>query len=110
MRFQDYKTEGFYDEMFDEQQQPRPGAKAVIDRFNELPLEELRRRQQAAEKALLQMGITFSVYGDEQGTERIFPFDIVPRIIEESEWAIIENGLKQRIRALNFFIDDLYHD
>ncbi len=110
MRFQNYQTDGFYDEMFDEQSQPRAGAKAVIDRFNDLPLEELKRRQQAAEKALLQMGITFSVYGDEQGTERIFPFDIVPRIIPQNEWVVIESGLKQRIRALNLFIDDLYHD
>ncbi|WP_432822032.1 circularly permuted type 2 ATP-grasp protein [Trichloromonas sp.] len=110
MRFQDYDTGGFFDEMFDEKGQPRPGTEAVVDRFNALPLEELKRRQQAAEKTLLKMGITFSVYGDEQGTERIFPFDIVPRIIPHNEWIEIESGLKQRIRALNMFIDDLYHD
>ncbi|PLX78640.1 MAG: hypothetical protein C0616_13685 [Desulfuromonas sp.] len=110
MRFQSYDTGGFYDEMFDSQLQPRPGVEAVVDRFNSLPLEELKYRQQSAEKALLQMGITFSVYGDEQGTERIFPFDIVPRIIPQNEWAEIEAGLKQRIKALNMFIDDLYHD
>ena len=110
MRFQDYGLEGFFDEMFDEQGRPRPGNEAVIDRFNALPLEELKRRQQAAEKTLLQMGITFSVYGDEQGTERIFPFDIVPRIINQTEWAEIEAGLQQRVQALNLFIDDLYHD
>jgi len=110
MRFQDYQTEGFYDEMFDDQQRPRPGTEAVVDRFNDLPPEELKRRQQSAEKALLQMGITFSVYGDEQGTERIFPFDIVPRIIPHNEWLEIEDGLKQRIQALNLFINDLYHD
>ncbi len=110
MRFQDYDTGGFFDEMFDEKGQPRPGTEAVVDRFNALPLEELKRRQQAAEKTLLKMGITFSVYGDEQGTERIFPFDIVPRIIPHNEWIEIESGLKQRIRALNLFIDDLYHD
>ena len=110
MRFQNYQTDGFYDEMFDEQLRPRPGAEAVVDRFNELPLEELKRRQQSAEKALLQMGITFSVYGDEQGTERIFPFDIVPRIIPQNEWAHIEAGLTQRIQAINLFIDDIYHE
>ena len=110
MRFKDYQTDGFYDEMFDEQLHPRPGSEAVVERFNELPLEELHRRQQSAEKALLQMGITFSVYGDEQGTERIFPFDIVPRIIPQNEWAQIEAGLKQRVQALNLFIDDLYHE
>jgi len=110
MRFKDYDTGGFFDEMFDENGQPRPGTEAVVDRFNALPLEELKRRQQAAEKTLLQMGITFSVYGDEQGTERIFPFDIVPRIIPHNEWSEIEAGLKQRVRAINLFIDDLYHD
>jgi len=110
MIFDDYSLDGFYDEMFDTEGRPRPGAGAVVDRFNELPLEELRRRQQSAEKALLQMGITFSVYGDEQGTERIFPFDIVPRIIAHNEWMHMEAGLKQRVEALNLFIDDLYHD
>jgi len=110
MIFDNYSLDGFYDEMFDAEGRPRPGARAVVDRFNELPLEELRRRQQSAEKALLQMGITFSVYGDEQGTERIFPFDIVPRIIAHNEWTLMEAGLKQRVQALNLFIDDLYHD
>ncbi len=110
MRFQNYDNGGFYDEMFDAQGQPRPGTEAVVERFSALPLEELKRRQEAAEKTLLQMGITFSVYGDEQGTERIFPFDIVPRIIPSNEWAEIEAGLKQRVQALNLFIDDLYHD
>ena len=110
MIFDGYSLDDFYDEMFDAEGRPRPGAGAVVDRFNELPLEELRRRQQSAEKALLQMGITFSVYGDEQGTERIFPFDIVPRIIAHNEWTLMEAGLKQRVQALNLFIDDLYHD
>jgi len=110
MIFDNYSLDGFYDEMFDAEGRPRPGAGAVVDRFNDLPLEELRRRQQSAEKALLQMGITFSVYGDEQGTERIFPFDIVPRIIAHNEWMHMEAGLKQRVKALNLFIDDLYHD
>ncbi len=110
MQFKDYALDGFFDEMFDFQGQPRPGTEALVERFSELPLEELKRRQQAAEKTLLQMGITFSVYGDEQGTERIFPFDIVPRIIAYPEWQEIEAGLKQRVQALNLFIDDLYHD
>ena len=110
MRFDDYDTGGFYDEMFDEQGRPRPGNEAVVQRFSELTLDELKTRQHAAEKALLKMGITFSVYGDEQGAERIFPFDIVPRIIAGSEWVTIEAGLKQRVQALNLFIDDIYHE
>ncbi len=56
------------------------------------------------------MGITFNVYDDEAGTERIFPFDLIPRIVEAADWAIIERGLKQRIQALNLFIDDVYAD
>jgi len=71
---------------------------------------ELLRRQQAAEQALLNLGITFNVYGDEAGAERIFPFDIVPRIVDASDWSFIERGLKQRVQALNCFIDDIYHD
>lgn len=110
MRFEDYDTEGFYDEMFIPDGQPRTGTEAVVNRFNALPLEELKRRQQAAEKTLLEMGITFSVYGEEQGTECIFPFDIVPRIIPQKEWVEIEAGLKQRIKALNLFIADVYHE
>jgi uncharacterized circularly permuted ATP-grasp superfamily protein len=74
-----------------------------------LPAGELLRRQQSAERALLHMGITFNVYGDSAGTERIFPFDLVPRIVAASEWDHIERGLKQRIHALNLFLDDIYH-
>jgi len=110
MRFDGYDNGGFYDEMFDEQGRPRPGTEALVDRFDQLSLDEIKRRQSAAETALLKMGITFSVYGDEQGTERIFPFDIVPRIIAHNEWVAIEAGLKQRVQALNMFIDDVYHD
>ena len=71
---------------------------------------ELQRRQKAADLALLNMGITFNVYGHEAGTEKVWPFDIVPRIIDAREWDRIERGLKQRIRALNLFIDDIYHE
>jgi uncharacterized circularly permuted ATP-grasp superfamily protein len=70
----------------------------------------LLRHKQAAERLLLQMGITFNVYGDAAGTERIFPFDLIPRIIPAGEWDHIERGLKQRVHALNCFIDDIYHD
>ena len=68
------------------------------------------RRQKAAEAALLQMGITFTVYGDEEGVDRVFPFDIIPRIVEPADWAYIERGLKQRIYALNFFLEDIYNE
>jgi uncharacterized circularly permuted ATP-grasp superfamily protein len=110
MRFTKYDPEGFFDEMFGGGQRPRPAARALAQFLDALPDGELLRRQRAAERALLNMGITFNVYGDGAGAERIFPFDLVPRIVSASEWSIIERGLKQRIQALNLFIDDVYHD
>ena len=101
---------GFYDEMFERTGQPRPLAEMLAQRLTALSDGELERRQKAADLALLNMGITFNVYGHEAGTEKVWPFDIVPRIIESREWNHIERGLKQRIRALNLFIDDIYHD
>src|SRR5712671_4234777 len=110
MRFADYHTDGCFDEMFDEHSEPRAAARPLIQFMETLPDGELLRRQQSAERALLHMGITFNVYGDSAGTERIFPFDLVPRIVAAAEWNGIERGLKQRIRALNLFIDDIYHE
>jgi uncharacterized circularly permuted ATP-grasp superfamily protein len=89
---------------------PRAEAALLIRKLESFSPEELRRRQHTAERVLLQMGITFNVYGDSAGTERIFPFDIVPRIVSAIEWQRIERGLKQRVHALNQFIDDVYHD
>jgi len=109
MRFDGYDTEGFYDELFDAKGRPRPGADLLIERINALPETELQRRQKAAEHALLNLGITFNVYSDEAQTEKIFPFDIVPRIVQAAEWEVLEKGLKQRISALNTFIDDIYN-
>lgn len=108
--FNGYNTEGFFDEMFLPEGQPRPGTALLQQRIDSLPDGELFRRQQAAERALLHMGITFNVYGDSAGTEKIFPFDIIPRIINAREWEQLERGLKQRVHALNLFIDDIYHD
>ena len=89
---------------------PRPGAELLIERINTLPEHELQNRQIAAEKALLNLGITFNVYSNEAQTEKIFPFDIIPRIIQAQEWQRMELGLKQRIHALNLFIHDVYND
>jgi uncharacterized circularly permuted ATP-grasp superfamily protein len=110
MELQAYETEGFHDELFDEQLRPRPGAELLARRLAEFSNGEFAERQRAADKTLLTMGITFNVYGHEAGTEKVWPFDIVPRVIEASEWTVIERGLKQRIRALNLFIDDIYND
>ena len=70
----------------------------------------LRQQSEEAERFFRRTGITFNVYGEAAGTERIFPFDLIPRIVPSHEWVRIERGLKQRIRALNLFIDDIYHD
>ena len=110
MNFTGYDTEGFYDELFDGQGQPRPGADLLVQRINSMGDSELLRRQMAAEKALLNLGITFNVYSNEAQTEKIFPFDIIPRIVQADEWQVLEKGLKQRIHALNCFIDDVYND
>ena len=110
MRFTHYEPGDFFDEMFDADGEPRSAARALAQFIETLPDGELLRRQQSAERALLHMGITFGVYGDSAGTERIFPFDLVPRIVAAQEWNFIERGLKQRIHALNLFIDDVYHE
>jgi uncharacterized circularly permuted ATP-grasp superfamily protein len=110
LRFDSYQTDGFYDEMFDPEGQPRPEAKLLIEAINSLEEGQLLQSQRAAERLLLQMGITFNVYGDSAGTERIFPFDLIPRIVRADEWDWIDRGLKQRIRSLNEFIYDIYHE
>jgi uncharacterized circularly permuted ATP-grasp superfamily protein len=110
LNFDDYEIGNFYDEVFSEPGKPRPGCYPLVQRINELPDGELRRRQIAAESALLKLGITFSVYGQEEGTERIFPFDTIPRIVSAAEWERLERGLIQRVTALNMFVDDVYHD
>src|SRR5262245_58661472 len=102
--FDGYGIEAFHDEMFFADGRPRPCCQPLFERVQGLPTDELRRRQRSAERSMLRLGITFNVYGDQQGTERIIPFDILPRIIEEREWRWIERGLKQRITALNLFI------
>ncbi|APZ91630.1 hypothetical protein Fuma_01219 [Fuerstiella marisgermanici] len=110
LTFKNYQTDNFYDELFYPEGIPRPGAELLVDAIDQLPASELRLRQEAISRALLRMGITFTVYGDESGTEKIFPFDVIPRVVEAIEWNHIEAGLKQRIKALNLFIDDIYHD
>jgi uncharacterized circularly permuted ATP-grasp superfamily protein len=110
MRFDQYDPGSFYDELFSERGVPREAARPLVAKIESLDDGELASRQQAAERALLEMGITFNVYGDSQGTEKIWPFDLVPRIVEAAMWGWIERGLKQRIRALNLFIDDVYHE
>ncbi|MEM1061180.1 MAG: circularly permuted type 2 ATP-grasp protein, partial [Planctomycetota bacterium] len=110
MRFQPYASPDCFDESFDADGRARDQADLITRTLAGLSDGELERHQQAAEATMLDMGITFTVYGQEAGTERIFPFDIIPRVIDSTEWADVERGLKQRITALNLFIDDLYND
>ncbi|MGQ0792928.1 MAG: circularly permuted type 2 ATP-grasp protein [Deltaproteobacteria bacterium] len=109
LNFDNYDTEGFYDEMFDSAGSPRDWYRLLKDYIENLEPGELMRRQHSAERMLLAMGITFNVY-KEGGGENIFPFDVIPRIIDSAEWDGIERGLRQRIQALNLFINDIYHD
>ncbi len=106
--FVDYVIGDFYDEFFSDGNRPRAGSRVLFETLAHLSPEQLRRCQDAIDKALLRMGITFTVYGDDSGTEKIFPFDIIPRVIESFEWQHIEAGLKQRIKALNHFLNDIY--
>jgi uncharacterized circularly permuted ATP-grasp superfamily protein len=110
MKLDRYDPGMFYDEMFAGLGTARPPSDMLVRTLESMPDGELNRRQMAAEKAFLDLGITFNVYSNQSGQERIFPFDILPRIIEGSEWEFIEKGLRQRIHALNLFLDDIYHD
>jgi uncharacterized circularly permuted ATP-grasp superfamily protein len=110
VQFEQYNPGEFYDELFAAKGQPRPEAALLIERINSLTIEELQQRQKAAQQALFKLGVTFNVYSDNQGTERILPFDIIPRILPAREWEQLERGLKQRIHALNLFLTDIYGD
>ncbi|WP_321474521.1 circularly permuted type 2 ATP-grasp protein [uncultured Paludibaculum sp.] len=108
--FHNYLLNSSYDEMFTGEGEVRQHYRLLLDKILEMPNEELRRRKQAADLSFLHQGITFTVYGRSEGTERIFPHDLLPRIITAKEWLTIEQGLTQRITALNMFLHDIYHD
>nr|MCU0562493.1 circularly permuted type 2 ATP-grasp protein [Desulfobacterales bacterium] len=108
--FRTYDPGDCFDELIGPDGRPRPGARLLVEKIESLPEGQLAMRQKAAEAMLLKMGITFNVYGREEGTEKIMPFDIIPRIVSAEDWRQIENGLKQRIFALNEFIQDLYNE
>lgn len=105
-----YDVGEFYDEMFSPGGIPRSDCQLLYQHIQELTSNDLRKRKTAAERSMIRLGITFNVYGEEEGTERIIPFDILPRIIQGEQWSWISKGLKQRIVALNMFINDIYHD
>jgi uncharacterized circularly permuted ATP-grasp superfamily protein len=105
-----YQPDNFFDEMFASEGQVRPHYASLFQRFQNLDREEFDQRRTAVDAAFLRQGITFTVYSDQQGTERIFPFDLMPRIIPNSEWVKIEAGLTQRMLALNLFLKDIYSE
>jgi uncharacterized circularly permuted ATP-grasp superfamily protein len=107
--FSDYQVGDFFDEMFAAPGEVRPHYNKLFARFKEMEREEFERKRALAASTFLTQGVTFTVYNDDQGTERIFPFDLVPRIIPAPEWDLIERGLVQRITALNLFLHDIYH-
>ncbi|MGQ7248831.1 circularly permuted type 2 ATP-grasp protein [Halomonas sp. V046] len=108
--WQRYRCNEFYDELMATPGMPRDAAKMLCDVLAGFAPDELAERKTAAEIAIRTMGITFTVYSEGSMIDRAWPFDIVPRIIPADEWRRTEAGLKQRVEALNLFIDDLYHD
>jgi uncharacterized circularly permuted ATP-grasp superfamily protein len=110
MNLANYRPGKLFDELIDEQGSIRSYYQAVAEKLDRLRSEELQQKIRSLELLFLRQGITFTVYGDQQGTERVFPFDPFPRIIPHHEWEQIEAGLIQRITALNLFLYDIYHD
>ena len=110
MNFDNYKTEKFFDEMFQADGTPRPHYRNLLERLTELSTDEFHAKRESVDLSFLRQGITFTVYGQEEGTEKIFPFDLIPRIIPNTEWERVAKGLEQRIIALNLFLKDIYHD
>ncbi len=100
----------FYDEMFSAGKSPRPHYDPFAQWLDSTAPETLERKREEADLAFHRVGITFAVYGEDAGKERLIPFDIVPRIIPASEWRMLEAGLRQRVKALNAFLHDVYHD
>jgi uncharacterized circularly permuted ATP-grasp superfamily protein len=107
--FSSYDTGDFYDEMFAAPGEARPHYRMLLERLDEMGDGEFDKKQALATATFLNQGVTFTVYSDNQGTERIMPFDLIPRIIPHREWEHVERGLTQRIRALNLFLHDIYH-
>lgn len=106
--FQSYSVKPFFDEMFDENNQPKPHYQNFFQLLQHFSEEELREKHETAQLSFLRQGITFTVYDNEGGTERTMPFDFVPIIIPPEEWEVVEKGMIQRAEALNLFLEDVY--
>ncbi|MGH8093655.1 MAG: circularly permuted type 2 ATP-grasp protein [Chthoniobacterales bacterium] len=107
--FSAYEVDNFFDEMFSAPGVARPHYHRLLESFKEMGPADFERKRDLAAASFLTQGVTFTVYNDDQGTERIFPFDLIPRIIPAREWDLVERGLVQRITALNLFLHDIYH-
>ena len=107
---QGYDPNQFFCEMLRPRQPQHPTLTLLLARLAALPIDNLRRRAQDAERDLLERGITFTVYSDATAIDRILPFDLIPRVITPTEWHQIETGVIQRVRALNMFLRDIYHE
>ncbi|MGA0846667.1 MAG: circularly permuted type 2 ATP-grasp protein, partial [Luteolibacter sp.] len=108
--FENYDPGRFHDEMFGADGEARPHCRPLMERLSSMNPDDFLSRKAISELYFLRQGVTFNVYHDDRGTERIFPFDPVPRVISADEWDHIESGLIQRITALNLFLHDIYHD
>ncbi|HSF09707.1 MAG TPA: circularly permuted type 2 ATP-grasp protein, partial [Nitrospirales bacterium] len=108
--FDHYQMKPGFDEMFESAGVPRRHYRRLVERLRNFSSKDLELKRRQADQAFLRQGITFTVYGDLQQTEKIFPFDLMPRIIPDLEWRVIEEGIRQRVMALNMFLVDLYGD
>jgi len=102
-------TNRFFDEVMTGERSPRPHYDKLLHRFGQFSVEDIKARREMVNMYFRNQGITFTVYGREEGIERLFPFDLIPRVLPSKEWELIEKGLTQRITALNLFLHDIYH-
>ena len=108
-KWEKYQSQKFFDELISSSGNPRIKARAVVNLFKNMSESEMNARKKAAELAIRDMGVSFTVYSSERNIDRAWPYDIIPRIISAFEWRNISLGLKQRLKALNSFIDDVYN-
>ncbi|GAN96188.1 hypothetical protein Geu3261_0053_029 [Komagataeibacter europaeus NBRC 3261] len=108
--FATYDIPDFFCELLNRGDIPPPGLQLVRDRLARFDLAELRRRAAAVEAQFYRLGITFTVYSDREAIDRVLPFDVIPRVLTAAEWDHVERGVQQRVRAINLFLHDIYHD
>jgi len=110
MNINNYPLNGFYDELIDSAHRPRPAATKLFEYLSGFSPDELNERRTAVDAAIMTMGITFTIYSDGSNIDRAWPFDIIPRVMAAEEWRRVDAGLRQRLMALNMFINDLYNE